>query len=216
LIPAGPPESLKNSLNIQKIKVNITVIDNYDSFVYNLCDYIDRDKRVNLKVFRNDKVSVKEVLADKPDGLVISPGPGRPEAAGISVELIRKIPEGITLLGVCLGHQCLAEAYGGKIIKAQRILHGKTSDITYKESRLFKEIKNPFKATRYHSLIIREDMLPSDLTVTALTSKNEIMSIEHRERPLYGVQFHPESILTGEGLKIVNNFLNITRENMKR
>ncbi|MEA3507111.1 MAG: aminodeoxychorismate/anthranilate synthase component II [Elusimicrobiota bacterium] len=195
--------------------MKITVIDNYDSFVYNLCDYIDREKSVELKVYRNDKVSVEEVLTGRPDGIVISPGPGRPEEAGISVELIKKIPASIVFFGVCLGHQAMAVAYGGKVVKAKRILHGKTSRVTYTKSRLFKGIENPFEATRYHSLIVEGSSLPSCLEVTATASRDEIMAMEHKSKPRYGVQFHPESILTGEGLKIVNNFLDITRKKMK-
>ncbi len=205
-------KNLKNSLNIPKVKINITVIDNYDSFVYNLCDYIDRDAAINLEVFRNDKISVTEVLKTRPDGIVISPGPGRPEEAGISVELIKNMPLKVALFGVCLGHHCLASAFGGKVIKARRILHGKTSTIHYNKSRLFKGVENPFEATRYHSLIVEGGHLPPELKVTALTGRKEIMAIEHRKRPFYGVQFHPESILTDEGLKIVNNFLNIVRK----
>jgi anthranilate synthase/aminodeoxychorismate synthase-like glutamine amidotransferase len=195
--------------------MKITVIDNYDSFVYNLCDYIDRDQSVELEVYRNDKVSVLEVLSGRPDGIVISPGPGRPEEAGISVELIKKAPDEIALFGVCLGHQAMAVAYGGKVVKAERILHGKTSQVSYTKSSLFKGIQNPFEATRYHSLIVEGSSLPSCLKVTATVSREEIMAMEHKSKPHYGVQFHPESILTVEGLKIVNNFLDITRKNMK-
>lgn len=189
--------------------MKVIIIDNYDSFVYNICDYIGRLDRARIEVYRNDAVSVDEIVSMEPDGIIISPGPGNPDEAGISVDLIKKTAGSIPLLGVCLGHQCLGAAFGGRIIRAQRILHGKTSMIYHEDSRLFKNIKSPFSATRYHSLIIDKSAIPDILKITAHTDKDEVMGIEHRQLPLYGVQFHPESILTDEGLKLIENFIDI-------
>jgi len=188
--------------------MKITVIDNYDSFVYNLVDYIGRNPEVSLKVVRNDRQSAEEIIGERPDGIVVSPGPGRPEDAGISVDLIRKNP-GIPLLGVCLGHQALAAAFSGKVIKARRVLHGKTSKISYCNCSLFKGMENPFEATRYHSLIVDSGNFPDELEITAKTGEGEIMGIKHKKLPFYGVQFHPESILTQNGILIVENFISI-------
>ena len=189
--------------------MNIIVIDNYDSFVYNICDYIGRIGNVTIEVYRNDELSVEEILKKTPDGIIISPGPGNPIQAGISIELIKKNSPDIPLLGVCLGHQALGEAFGGKIVRADRILHGKTSQIYHDGSGIFKGITDPFNATRYHSLIIDRESLPEVLRVTARTDKDEIMGVQHRILPFYGVQFHPESILTEQGLKLLNNFIDI-------
>ncbi len=189
--------------------MKIIVIDNYDSFVYNICDYIGRLRLAEIEVYRNDVLSVDEILNKSPDGIVISPGPGEPENAGISVELIKKVKSDIPLLGVCLGHQSIAVAFGGKVTRARRILHGKTSHINHSGTGIFKDIKNPFLATRYHSLIVQDDDFPGVLRVTARTSDDEIMAMEHKEFPIWGVQFHPESILTEFGLKLIENFIDI-------
>lgn len=189
--------------------MNITVIDNYDSFVYNLCDYIGRRRNIHLEVLRNDVMSAAEIIKGNPDAIVISPGPGTPEEAGISVDLIKKIPSNTPLLAVCLGHQSLAVAFGAKVVRSKRILHGKTSHIHHNGEGIFKDIDNPFEATRYHSLIVDENSMPSVLKITATSEKKEIMAIKHSKYPFYGVQFHPESILTLCGLKLIENFLNI-------
>lgn len=186
--------------------MRVSVIDNYDSFVYNLCDYIARHG-VEVTVYRNDEKTVSEVLAEKPSAIVVSPGPGRPSDSGISVELIQKIPPDTPLLGVCLGHQALAEAFGGCVVGAERILHGKVSSVKHNQKGLFENIKNPFNATRYHSLIVQRETLPEVFEITAETDEGEVMGIRHKDLPLYGVQFHPESIITEQGLDIVRNFL---------
>ncbi len=195
--------------------MRIAVIDNYDSFVYNLCDYFGRHPGVELSVYRNDEIEVEEAVKEAADCFVISPGPGRPEKAGISMELIKNMPEGMPLLGVCLGHQALACAFGGSVERAPEIFHGKTSEVFHEEDELFSGIPSPFEAARYHSLIVSGDSFPADLEITAKTSRGEIMGIKHRELPLYGVQFHPESILTGDGLKLVENFMGIVKRNKK-
>ncbi|MBN2407207.1 MAG: aminodeoxychorismate/anthranilate synthase component II [Elusimicrobia bacterium] len=190
-------------------RLRIAVIDNYDSFVYNLCDYFGRLKRADLEVFRNDAVSAEEVIERAFDAVVISPGPGNPSDAGISVELIKKAGPDLPVLGVCLGHQCLGAAFGGKIIRADRILHGKTSLIKHNGKDIFRGLENPFEATRYHSLIIEKKSLPSCLKITARTAEGEIMGVRHARFPYFGVQFHPESILTSEGLKLIRNFTDL-------
>ncbi|MFW6134146.1 MAG: anthranilate synthase component II [Elusimicrobiota bacterium] len=196
--------------------MKIIVIDNYDSFVYNLCDYLGRNPEVNIEVFRNDEIKVKNIIGKNPDGVVISPGPGHPKEAGISIELIKKLPSDIPLLGVCLGHQCLARAFGGSIGRAKKILHGKTSLIYYdNEEEVFNGLNNPFKATRYHSLIVKK--IPLDnIKIIAQTDEEEIMGIKHKSYPFYGLQFHPESILTEKGVKITRNFISIIREYMNK
>jgi len=186
----------------------VSVIDNYDSFVYNLCDYIGRFG-VEVKVYRNDDLTPEEVLSEKPSAIVISPGPGRPSGAGISMDLIRKTPPGLPLLGVCLGHQALAEAFGGRVVGAERILHGKVSSVRHNGEGIFSGIKNPFEATRYHSLIVEKKSLPEIFEVTATTCAEEIMGIKHKELPLYGVQFHPESVITEHGIDMIRNFLSL-------
>ena len=187
----------------------IIVIDNYDSFTYNLVHYIGEHEE-NIKVIRNDEMSVNQILELQPSKIVISPGPCTPNEAGVSVELIQssKVP----ILGVCLGHQSIGAAFGGKIIKAPEIFHGKTSSIDHNDSLLFKDIESPYEVVRYHSLIIDSDSLPDELKVTATLSDNKdiIMGIEHKENPIYGVQFHPESIDTKNGKKLINNFITMT------
>jgi len=187
----------------------ILVIDNYDSFTYNLVQYL-AELGQNLEVYRNDKITVDRALELKPERIVISPGPGRPKDAGISNSLIEKMSaEKIPILGVCLGHQAIAEVFGGRIVQSPLIMHGKTSKIYHNRKGIFKNISNPFEATRYHSLIVKRTSLPKCLEITAWTKDNEIMAIRHKRLPVCGVQFHPESILTDEGKEILKNFLKI-------
>jgi len=185
----------------------ILVLDNYDSFTYNLVQYIG-ELNQNIEVFRNDKISSDELLAKRPSHIVISPGPRTPTEAGISVELIQKVPASIPLLGVCLGHQCIAAAFGGQIIKAPYLMHGKVSEIICKPSALF---SNPEKitVTRYHSLIVKRETLPDDLEITAETEDSIIMAMQHKYNPIFGLQFHPESILTEQGKTIIKKFINM-------
>ena len=184
----------------------ILVIDNYDSFTYNIVQELGEMGAV-LTVYRNDKITVDEIRALKPDRIVISPGPGYPCDAGVSLVLIRGLGAEIPLLGVCLGHQAIGEAYGGKVVHAPELMHGKTSMIYHQEDTIFGEIPDPFEATRYHSLIVEEESLPDCLMITARTASGEIMGLRHKQYPVIGVQFHPESILTGCGMKILGNFL---------
>jgi len=186
----------------------IVVLDNYDSFTYNLVHYIGEFES-DIKIFRNDELSVAEVLGLNPDKIIISPGPCTPKEAGISEELIRL--SNVPLLGVCLGHQAIGSAFGGRIIKAPDINHGKSSKIIHDSSLLFQGIESPYKVVRYHSLIIEMSSLPIELKVTSTLMNDEstIMSIEHKSRPIYGVQFHPESIDTKNGKKLIENFLKI-------
>lgn len=186
----------------------ILMIDNYDSFTYNLVQYLG-ELGENLKVFRNDKITLKKIKALRPERIVISPGPGTPTEAGISKELIREFATKVPVLGVCLGHQCIGEVYGGKVIPAKRLMHGKTSLIYHNSKGIFKNIPNPFEATRYHSLLVEKKSLPACLEITAWTKEGEIMGLQHKEYPLFGVQFHPESILTKAGKDILRNFLKV-------
>ncbi len=184
----------------------ILMIDNYDSFTYNLVQYLGA-LGAKVQVFRNDKISIEKIKRLKPKKIVISPGPGRPEDAGISCEVIRKFSGKIPILGVCLGHQCLGLVYGGRIVGAKRLMHGKTSRIYHNKKGIFKGIPSPFEATRYHSLIVERKSLPGCLEIVAWTKENEIMGLKHKIYPLWGVQFHPESILTKVGKDILANFL---------
>ena len=188
----------------------ILMIDNYDSFTYNLVQYLG-ELGAQLQVYRNDKVTVKEIKKLRPEHIVISPGPGVPKDAGISEEVIRELAGGVPVLGVCLGHQAIGEVFGGKIVGADRLMHGKTSHIYHNGKTIFKGVKNPFEATRYHSLVVERKSLPDCLVVVAETKTKEIMGLKHRKFPVWGVQFHPESILTGEGKKILKNFLEIRK-----
>jgi anthranilate synthase/phosphoribosyltransferase len=188
----------------------IVFIDNYDSFVYNLVQYVGT-LYDNVKVFRNDEVSVEYIKNLSPSGIIISPGPGWPKDAGISEDLIRELYDKVPILGVCLGHQAIGEVFGGKIIHAKRIMHGKTSTIVHNGEGIFKDIPNPIKATRYHSLVIDPTTLPKDLVITATSEDNEIMAIKHKEFNVFGVQFHPESIATELGMKIIKNFVDIVK-----
>ena len=183
----------------------IVVIDNYDSFTYNLVQYLG-ELGAEIRVFRNDQVTLEEIRALKPDHIVISPGPGDPDDGGISNQVIRELGPTIPVLGVCLGHQCIGHVYGDKVSRAPRLMHGKTSSIYHKGKGLFDGIPSPFRATRYHSLIV-EDPLPDCLEVTAFTRDGEVMGLRHKAYPVVGVQFHPESILTEHGKRILQNFL---------
>lgn len=186
----------------------ILLIDNYDSFTYNLVQYLG-EFGVEQTVVRNDRITVDEVIEMKPDAIVISPGPCTPKEAGISVELIRRLHKGVPILGVCLGHQAIGEAFGGNVVKASKVMHGKTSPIIHTGEGIFKNIESPFTATRYHSLIVERGSLPSELRVTAWTDDGTIMGLQHREYPVFGVQFHPESIATQHGKKLLKNFLSV-------
>jgi len=186
----------------------LLVIDNYDSFTYNLVQYFG-ELGADPQVKRNDAITPDEVEKMKPQKIVISPGPGRPEEAGISMELIRKFGGKIPILGVCLGHQCMGGVYGGKVVRAGRLMHGKTSPIQHDGKGVFQGLPNPFEATRYHSLIVEKNSVPSCLEVCAETAEGEIMGLRHREYPVHGVQFHPESILSKEGKDLLANFLKI-------
>jgi anthranilate synthase component II len=185
----------------------IVVIDNYDSFTYNLVQYLG-DLRAEVQVFRNDEVSVDEVEALEPSHIVISPGPGDPDDAGVSKDIIRRLGTQYPILGVCLGHQCIGEVFGGKVERAPRLMHGKTSPVYHYGEDLFLGIPSPFQANRYHSLIVTEPV-PAVLQVTAFTTQGEVMGLKHRHYPVYGVQFHPESILTQSGMQILQNFLSV-------
>jgi anthranilate synthase/aminodeoxychorismate synthase-like glutamine amidotransferase len=188
--------------------VKLLVIDNYDSFTYNLVQLFG-EMDVDLTVKRNNEISIDEVEKLKPDRICISPGPGRPENAGISSDLIRELGPKLPILGVCLGHQCIAEAFGGEVVRAERLMHGKTSKIHHQSGGVFKDLAEPLEATRYHSLIVRRESLPDSLKITAETDAGEIMGLQHRQFPIHGVQFHPESILTTEGRKLLANFLRV-------
>ena len=184
----------------------LLVIDNYDSFTYNLVQLFGELKAEPL-VRRNDEISLDDVKKLKPERICISPGPGRPENAGISAEVIQELGLSTPILGVCLGHQCIAQDFGGEIVRAEKLMHGKTSTIRHNRQNIFQDVAQPLEATRYHSLIVRRESLPDCLDITAETDAGEIMGLRHREFPLHGVQFHPESILTSEGRKLLANFL---------
>jgi anthranilate synthase/aminodeoxychorismate synthase-like glutamine amidotransferase len=190
----------------------IQIIDNYDSFTYNLVQRLGEiDAELQIRVDRNDETTVEEILERKPDRVIISPGPCTPNEAGISVECVKKVAGKLPLLGVCLGHQSIGQALGGKIVRADRLMHGKTDLIHHNGSVLFKDLENPFQATRYHSLVIQPDTLPEELEMTAWSEspsgEREIMAVAHREYPLFGLQFHPESFLTHAGIDILRHFL---------
>ncbi|WP_414514262.1 anthranilate synthase component II [Nostoc sp. PCC 9305] len=191
----------------------IIVIDNYDSFTYNLVQYLGElaskfPVADDIKVFRNDKISIDEIRALKPEAVVISPGPGRPEDAGISLELIEQLGQELPILGVCLGHQSIGQVFGGKIIPAPELMHGKTSQVSHTGVGVFRGLENPLTATRYHSLVIERETCPDVLEITAWVEDNTIMGVRHRNYPhIQGVQFHPESVLTSSGKQLLRNFL---------
>ncbi|MBI3999983.1 MAG: aminodeoxychorismate/anthranilate synthase component II [Candidatus Omnitrophica bacterium] len=187
----------------------ILMIDNYDSFTYNLVQYLS-ELGEKVVVYRNDKITLAHIRRLKPKKIVISPGPGTPEEAGISNTVIQELSGKIPILGVCLGHQCIGHVFGGKIIRAKKIMHGKVSEIYHHKSGIFRGIENPFTATRYHSLLIENKSFPSVLELTAWTKDKEIMGVRHKTHKTFGVQFHPESILTPSGKKILKNFLDVT------
>lgn len=186
----------------------LLVIDNYDSFTYNLVQYFG-ELKAHPRVYRNDKITLKKVEQLKPSRIVISPGPCTPREAGISVDIIRHFSGRVPILGVCLGHQSIAYSFGGKIIRARQIMHGKTSMVKHNGEEIFKGLSNPFQATRYHSLVADAKTFPDCLEVTARTADGEIMGLRHRTHPTWGVQFHPESILTLEGKDLLRNFLKL-------
>jgi anthranilate synthase/aminodeoxychorismate synthase-like glutamine amidotransferase len=186
----------------------LLVIDNYDSFTYNLVQYLG-ELGQELRVVRNDTMTVDEIAELKPERIVISPGPRTPKEAGISVETIKRLGGSIPILGVCLGHQSIGEAFGGEVVRAERLMHGKTSMIRHDDRTIFRYLPNPFEATRYHSLIVRRETLPACLEISAETAEGEIMGLRHRTLPVEGVQFHPESILTGPGKDLLRNFLTL-------
>ncbi len=194
--------------------MKILVIDNYDSFVYNIAQILG-ELGAEPIVVRNDKITVEQVRAMNPDGIVISPGPGHPadrKYFGVCTDVIREIGQKTPILGVCLGHQGIVHAFGGKVINAKKVRHGKTSPIQYSSDRLFENVANPFKATRYHSLVAEQDTIPNCLEVTARAlDDGEIMGIKHKEYPIEGVQFHPESVLTSEGRKMLQNFITMVK-----
>ncbi|MBK9751530.1 MAG: aminodeoxychorismate/anthranilate synthase component II [Chloroflexi bacterium] len=186
----------------------ILVIDNYDSFTYNLVQYLG-EMGADLRVVRNDQITLDEIRALDPSHIVISPGPGDPDDAGISLDVIREFGATTPILGVCLGHQSIGQAYGGVVKRAGKLMHGKTSQIQHNGDVLFAGLPSPFEATRYHSLIVEESTLPDSLQVTAYADSGEIMAMRHKEHPVYGVQFHPESILTEGGKRLLQNFLEV-------
>ena len=186
----------------------ILMLDNYDSFTYNLVQYCG-ELGAKLKVFRNDKITLDEIKKMNPERIIVSPGPGEPKNAGISVDVIKTFAGAFPILGVCLGHQSIGYAYGGKIVRAKKLMHGKTSMIKHTNEDLFKGIENPFEATRYHSLVIDPPTLSSEFKITAWTDDDEIMGIKHKTLSLWGVQFHPESILTRQGKDLLRNFLDL-------
>jgi anthranilate synthase component 2 len=188
----------------------LLMIDNYDSFTYNLVQYL-RELGEEVEVYRNDKISLAEIEALNPTRLVVSPGPCTPNEAGISVEAIKHFAGKLPILGVCLGHQSIGQAYGGKVVRADRLMHGKTSPIFHDNRELFVGLPDPFDATRYHSLLVERSSLPECLEVTAWTAEGEIMGMRHRNLPVWGMQFHPESILTVAGMDMLNNFLQMTK-----
>jgi anthranilate synthase/aminodeoxychorismate synthase-like glutamine amidotransferase len=188
----------------------IVLIDNYDSFTYNLVQYFG-ELEDDIRVIRNDKIDVAGVRELNPDHIIISPGPCTPNEAGISVEVIRELGKDFPLLGVCLGHQSIGQAYGGDVVRADRIMHGKVSQIRHTGNALFEGVPSPFTATRYHSLIIKRDTCPDCLEITAETDEGEIMAVAHKEHPVWGVQFHPESILTEAGKQMVANFMKLEK-----
>jgi anthranilate synthase/aminodeoxychorismate synthase-like glutamine amidotransferase len=193
----------------------ILVIDNYDSFVYNIVQYLGEWDR-NIRVFRNDAITVPEIESIRPDFILISPGPGNPSGAGVSLDVIRKLGGKFPILGVCLGHQCIGEAFGGKVVRAGRLMHGKSSPIRHDGKTIFHRLSDPFDAIRYHSLLVEKESLPGSLQISAWTDEGEIMGVRHKKHLIEGVQFHPESILTQEGKKLLKNFCELSRKHKEK
>ena len=191
--------------------MKLLVIDNYDSFTYNLVHFLG-ELGADSKVFRNDKISLDEIAAMAPEGIVLSPGPATPDQAGICLALIDRFKTTTPILGVCLGHQAIGQAMGGDVIRAPQLMHGKTSRINHTGKGLFRGLNSGFEATRYHSLIVERDTLPAELEITATSDEGLIMGMQHRNYPLHGVQFHPESIASENGHALLQNFLNLTRD----
>ena len=189
----------------------ILMIDNYDSFTFNLVQYLG-ELGEKLTVARNDKITVTQIRKMRPTQIVISPGPGSPKDAGVSNEAITALAGHVPILGVCLGHQCIGQVFGGQVVRAERLMHGKTSPIHHNRKTIFTGLPNPFEATRYHSLIVRRDTLPKCLEIIAWTKEREIMGLKHKTLPVWGVQFHPESIMTKSGKQLLQNFLTLTRK----
>jgi len=188
--------------------MKILLIDNYDSFTYNLYHYISKFKK-NVEVIRNDKIDSKTILKQKYKKIVISPGPGNPDQAGNCLSIVKKLHKKIPILGVCLGHQIIGQVFGGKVVRAKKLMHGKTSKIKHDKKGLFKNIQNNFEATRYHSLIVEKKSLPKNLIITAETKDKIIMGLMHKDYNIHGFQFHPESISTKMGIKLIKNFITI-------
>ncbi len=186
----------------------LLVIDNYDSFTYNLVQFFG-ELGAEIEIHRNDQISLQDIREMNPERICVSPGPCTPKEAGISCDVIREFGDKTPILGVCLGHQCIGDVFGGDVVRADRLMHGKTSPIKHNGEGLFAGLENPFEATRYHSLIVKRDTFPDVLDITAETAEKEIMGLRHKTLPIFGVQFHPESILTGEGKKLLKNFLDI-------
>lgn len=196
------------------MKTRVLVIDNYDSFTYNLYQYLG-ELGAELLVYRNDALQVDKIPDLEPHCIVISPGPGIPRNAGITIPLIRQFAGRYPILGVCLGHQAVGEAFGGRVVRSGNVMHGKTSWIHHRETDLFQGLPNPFEATRYHSLIVERESLPECLEVTAWTEDGTIMGLAHRSLPVYGVQFHPESVMTREGKALLENFLCLANSSIR-
>jgi len=189
----------------------LLMLDNYDSFTFNIVQYLAQLGE-EVKVVRNDEIGVADIAALRPDRIVVSPGPCSPEEAGISVAAIKEYAGKIPLLGVCLGHQSIGAAFGGKVVRSVSLMHGKTSPIHHDGKELFAGLPNPFNATRYHSLVVERDSLPDCLEVTAWVDNDEIMGLRHKELPVWGVQFHPESILTEGGMELLDNFIKLSKQ----
>jgi anthranilate synthase/aminodeoxychorismate synthase-like glutamine amidotransferase len=195
-----------NDATLPGVPRRVIVVDNYDSFTYNLVQYLESQGAL-CEVFLNDRISAEAIALREPDGILLSPGPGTPDDAGVTLEVIAALAGRFPILGVCLGHQSIAQALGGRVVRAGRLMHGKTSPIEHDGRTLFSGLPSPFTATRYHSLIVEPQSLPDCLEVSARTAEGEIMGLRHREQPLEGVQFHPESILTDHGHALVGNWL---------
>jgi anthranilate synthase/aminodeoxychorismate synthase-like glutamine amidotransferase len=188
------------------VKKKVVVVDNYDSFTYNLVQYVET-LGATTRVFLNDQVDCKTIAAERPAGILLSPGPGTPDDAGVTLDVIASLGQSIPMLGVCLGHQSIGQAFGGRVVRAERLMHGKTSLVQHDGSTIFRDMPQPFQATRYHSLLVAPEGLPECLQISAETDAHEIMGLRHRSLPVEGIQFHPESFLTQDGMRLVKNWL---------